>query len=176
MSQPRIAITMGDAAGVGPEIIMKSLGHRDLYDRCRPIVIGDATIIGGNTFCANLEFRWQQTLGLSLQWISEEDVCFYYLAPNPDDAVLHILKFYSRYHSSRYVKDTLIIRMLTPLTEEQIDLLNTRFASIVAEGKMSLSPPLPEETDHLELPRLIFTHTRNKFGRLRQLIDAINEF
>src|SRR5258706_16394963 len=41
MPRPRIAITMGDAAGVGPEIIMKSLGHRDLYDRCRPIVIGD---------------------------------------------------------------------------------------------------------------------------------------
>ena len=42
MPGPRIAITMGDAAGVGPEIIMKSLGHRDLYARCRPLVIGDA--------------------------------------------------------------------------------------------------------------------------------------
>jgi len=33
---------MGDAAGIGPEIIIKSLGHPDLYDRCRPLVIGDA--------------------------------------------------------------------------------------------------------------------------------------
>jgi len=40
--KPRIAITMGDAAGVGPEIIMKSLAHRELYDRCRPLVVGDA--------------------------------------------------------------------------------------------------------------------------------------
>jgi len=32
---------MGDPAGVGPEIIMKSLAHADLYDRCRPLVIGD---------------------------------------------------------------------------------------------------------------------------------------
>jgi 4-hydroxythreonine-4-phosphate dehydrogenase len=32
---------MGDAAGVGPEIIMKSLAHRELYERCRPLVIGD---------------------------------------------------------------------------------------------------------------------------------------
>jgi 4-hydroxythreonine-4-phosphate dehydrogenase len=39
---PAIGITMGDAAGVGPEIIMKSLAHVDLYDRCRPLVIGDA--------------------------------------------------------------------------------------------------------------------------------------
>lgn len=41
MYLPIIAITMGDAAGVGPEIIMKSLATRDLYERCRPLVIGD---------------------------------------------------------------------------------------------------------------------------------------
>ncbi len=40
--QPVIAITMGDAAGVGPEIIMKALTHTELYDQCRPLVIGDA--------------------------------------------------------------------------------------------------------------------------------------
>jgi 4-hydroxythreonine-4-phosphate dehydrogenase len=40
--RPIIAITMGDAAGVGPEIIMKSLAHAELYERCRPLVIGDA--------------------------------------------------------------------------------------------------------------------------------------
>src|ERR1700759_4489149 len=33
---------MGDASGVGPEVIMKSLGHADVYDWCRPLVIGDA--------------------------------------------------------------------------------------------------------------------------------------
>ena len=68
------------------------------------------------------------------------------------------------------------MRMLTPLTEEQIEQLNQKFESLVAKGKMHLSGPLPEETDHLEMPRLIFTHTRNQFGKLRQLIDAINEF
>ena len=41
-NRPRIAITMGDAAGVGPEIIVKALSHGDLYDRCRPLVVGDA--------------------------------------------------------------------------------------------------------------------------------------
>jgi 4-hydroxythreonine-4-phosphate dehydrogenase len=40
--RPAIAITMGDGAGVGPEIIVKALAHADLYDRCRPLVIGDA--------------------------------------------------------------------------------------------------------------------------------------
>jgi 4-hydroxythreonine-4-phosphate dehydrogenase len=42
MNRPRIAITMGDAAGVGPEIIMKSLAHVELHDRCLPVVVGDA--------------------------------------------------------------------------------------------------------------------------------------
>jgi 4-hydroxythreonine-4-phosphate dehydrogenase len=42
MHKPIIAITMGDAAGVGPEIIVKSLARREVYERCRPLVIGDA--------------------------------------------------------------------------------------------------------------------------------------
>ncbi|WP_419727911.1 4-hydroxythreonine-4-phosphate dehydrogenase PdxA [Lichenicola sp.] len=41
-NEPVVGITMGDAAGVGPEIIMKSLAHAELYDTCRPVVIGDA--------------------------------------------------------------------------------------------------------------------------------------
>lgn len=42
MTRPMIAITMGDAAGVGPEIIMKSLSHAEVHDLCAPLVIGDA--------------------------------------------------------------------------------------------------------------------------------------
>jgi 4-phospho-D-threonate 3-dehydrogenase / 4-phospho-D-erythronate 3-dehydrogenase len=42
VTQPIIAITMGDAAGIGPEIIMRALAHADLYRRCRPLVVGDA--------------------------------------------------------------------------------------------------------------------------------------
>jgi len=40
--RPIIAMTMGDAAGVGPEVIMKSLALTELYRECRPLVIGDA--------------------------------------------------------------------------------------------------------------------------------------
>jgi 4-hydroxythreonine-4-phosphate dehydrogenase len=42
MGKPVIAITMGDAAGVGPEIIMKALSHATIYERSRPLVVGDA--------------------------------------------------------------------------------------------------------------------------------------
>ena len=39
---PIIGITMGDAAGVGPEVVMKALAHAEVYAQCRPLVIGDA--------------------------------------------------------------------------------------------------------------------------------------
>ncbi len=41
-SRPIIAITMGDAAGVGPEVTVKALAHPAVYASCRPLVIGDA--------------------------------------------------------------------------------------------------------------------------------------
>ncbi|WP_434112215.1 4-hydroxythreonine-4-phosphate dehydrogenase PdxA [Paraburkholderia caffeinilytica] len=40
--RPVIGITMGDATGVGPEIVMKALAHASVYEQCRPLVIGDA--------------------------------------------------------------------------------------------------------------------------------------
>jgi 4-phospho-D-threonate 3-dehydrogenase / 4-phospho-D-erythronate 3-dehydrogenase len=42
MARPIIGITMGDAAGVGPEIIMKALAVPEVYEISRPLVIGDA--------------------------------------------------------------------------------------------------------------------------------------
>src|SRR3954452_20574474 len=42
MSLPIIALTMGDPAGIGPEIIMKALASPEVRAMCRPLVIGDA--------------------------------------------------------------------------------------------------------------------------------------
>ncbi|MSQ62793.1 MAG: 4-hydroxythreonine-4-phosphate dehydrogenase PdxA, partial [Betaproteobacteria bacterium] len=33
---PIIGITMGDAAGVGPEVVMKALAHAEVNAQCRP--------------------------------------------------------------------------------------------------------------------------------------------
>lgn len=43
--KPIVGITMGDPAGNGPEITIKALSKADLYDRCNPIVVGDAKIL-----------------------------------------------------------------------------------------------------------------------------------
>jgi uncharacterized protein YgbK (DUF1537 family) len=46
MRRPIVAITMGDAAGVGPEIIVKALADPDVYTWARPLVVGDARRLG----------------------------------------------------------------------------------------------------------------------------------
>lgn len=43
--RPIVGITMGDPAGSGPEITVKALLKQDIYDRCKPLVIGDAKIL-----------------------------------------------------------------------------------------------------------------------------------
>lgn len=42
---PIIGITMGDPAGIGPEIIVKALNHPEIYALCRPLILGDANVI-----------------------------------------------------------------------------------------------------------------------------------
>ena len=44
-ARPLLAITMGDPAGIGPEIVLKALAHADVFARCRPLVIGDRRIL-----------------------------------------------------------------------------------------------------------------------------------
>ncbi len=42
--KPKIGVTMGDAAGIGPEIIVKALARKNIYSVCQPIVIGSPDI------------------------------------------------------------------------------------------------------------------------------------
>ena len=43
--KPKIGISMGDPAGIGPEIIIKTLALQEVYDRCNPIIVGDAAVM-----------------------------------------------------------------------------------------------------------------------------------
>ena len=45
MYKPILAITMGDPAGIGPEIAVKALQQTQLYEICRPLMVGDASVI-----------------------------------------------------------------------------------------------------------------------------------
>jgi uncharacterized protein (TIGR00730 family) len=109
-------------------------------------------------------------------WISPEDFNLFYHAKNPRDAAEHIFNFYKNYHSSRYVRDDLIIRLNHRLREEDVELLNDEFAVLVKTGRIVQRDAYKQERDHLALPRIAFTHTRHKFGLVRALIDRINSF
>lgn len=109
-------------------------------------------------------------------WISEEDQNFIYIAPTLREAADHIEHFYKRYHSSRYVKDTLVIRLLEPLSQVQLDELNKKYGALLNSGTIFSTPAFPEETDHLELPRIAFEHNHKRFGLLRAMIDQINNY
>lgn len=45
MNKPLLAITMGDPAGIGPEIVVKALTHQAIFEQCRPLVIGDRRML-----------------------------------------------------------------------------------------------------------------------------------
>lgn len=55
--KPIIGITMGDAAGIGPEIINKTLSEKAIYDICHPIVIGDAKVLADAQKVAHTDLK-----------------------------------------------------------------------------------------------------------------------
>lgn len=59
MSKPILAITMGDPAGIGPEITVRALSRPDAYARCRALVVGSAQVLqdAADLLGANVEIR-----------------------------------------------------------------------------------------------------------------------
>lgn len=115
---------------------------------------------------------------LAMGYISEADFHLFERVDSADDAVAIINRFYYRYHSLRYVRDKLVMRITSSLDEQRMKHLKGLFKDIlVPQGDMVLSDPLPEEEDEPELdhlPRLVLDFNRKDLGRLRHLIDEIN--
>lgn len=55
--KPRIGITMGDPAGIGPEITAKAFASGDWTTRCRAVVIGDAGVLRQACRFAGVDLR-----------------------------------------------------------------------------------------------------------------------
>ena len=123
--------------------------------------------------------HWENYVRRSLLdggFISPEDLNLFYYAKSAQDALEHIQRFYHNYHSSRYVNDDLVIRMRRRLMPGDVDRLNEEFSPLVREGVIRQCAPYEVENEFLDMPRLAFTHTRNRIGMVRRLIDRINEF
>jgi uncharacterized protein (TIGR00730 family) len=138
-----------------------------------PILMVDEP--GGDYWQDWLKYVKRELLGRQL--ISPEDLALFKVTDSVDDAVAEVLNFYRNYHSMRYVKRDLVLRLQRPLSEPALEQIRTEFAEIVRSGTFEQSAALPEETGdgHLaHLPRLRFRFDRKNLGRLRLLIDAIN--
>ena len=76
-------------------------------------------------------------------------------------------------------KEDLILRVQRPVTPALLNTLNDRFASICLNGgRFVASEPLPDEATETGLPplyRILFPFNRTNYGRLRTVIDAINQ-
>lgn len=115
---------------------------------------------------------------LSRGYVVNEEMRLFKILTSPEAAVDEIARFYRNYHSYRFVKRDLVIRLNQPPSAALIERLNHEFVDIISEGTVRQTEALPEEADDsttLHLPRLIMRFNRADFARLRQLIDAINE-
>jgi uncharacterized protein (TIGR00730 family) len=111
--------------------------------------------------------------------ISPDDLCLYQFTDDPDQAVKWITRFYRNFHSTRWVKDSLVIRLHHKPSDSAIEGLNEDYADIITGEKIHLTGPTKEEQDDkdcLDVPRIAFGFDRRQYGRLRQFIDTLNSF
>jgi len=111
------------------------------------------------------------------QLICADDLNLYQITDSTDQAVKIITRFYRNFHSSRFVKELFIIRLKHAPTDSGLEALNEDFADINLGPKIQRTEAAPEEIaddDNVELPRIAFQFNRRDYGRLRQLIDALN--
>ncbi len=112
------------------------------------------------------------------QLISPDDLNLYHITDDTDRAVKIITRFYRNFQSTRFVKDLLVIRLKNAPPASAIPRLNKNFADIINGTPIKVIKPTPEEVednDRLDLARVAFGFNRRDYGRLRQLIDALNE-
>lgn len=138
-----------------------------------PIVVLD---LPNDPFWEDLDAFIKQTL-LPRKLVSPQDLALYRICSSVDDAVSEITNFYSVYHSMRFVGKRLVLRLNKQVSDQKLLELNSEFAEICVDSRIERIKTTKveiDDSDNVDLPRLAFHFARRDFGRLRQLIDAIN--
>jgi uncharacterized protein (TIGR00730 family) len=110
--------------------------------------------------------------------ISEVDFRLYKVFDTVDDTVGEIMQFYRVFHSMRFVRKQLVFRLQHALPEETLAEINRDFTDLLAKGEFVQREAFKEEADDFSLstlPRLAFHFNKRNYGRLRVLIDLIND-
>ena len=145
-------------------------GKRDMV----PVIFMDPP--GGDFWKPFLSFIKDKLLGDGM--ISPDDQSLFSYTDSTADVVTELKTFYRVYHSMRYVKKYLSLRLHQPIRPALLDKIQTNFSSILSGGEFIAGSALPEEADEpnlVALPRLIFQFNRRNLAKLRQLIDLINK-
>ncbi|MGC2241592.1 MAG: TIGR00730 family Rossman fold protein [Acidimicrobiia bacterium] len=151
-------------------LTLMQTGKSDL----RPIVLLEAE--GSAYWGPMIRFMKEQQLAKGL--ISESDLDVFLHTEDPRAAAEHIWHFYANYHSQRYAGGKLILRLRQGPDEEMLEQINRDFADIVVEGRIKAADPTPaeiEDDDALHCARIAFVFDRRQFGRLRHLVDELND-
>jgi uncharacterized protein (TIGR00730 family) len=111
-------------------------------------------------------------------YVSPDDLSLYKLTDDIEEAVEEIEHFYDNYHSQRVVRGRFILRLERLPSPETLEGLSRDFADITTGGVIDVAEPTPEEVrddDALDKPRIAFAFDRMHYGRLRMMIDRLNE-
>jgi len=111
--------------------------------------------------------------------VAESDTRLYMITDDAGEAVSEIDRFYRNYDSLRYVGDLLVMRLRHAPTDEQLAVLNDRFAHLCAAGSITRADAFEPERrsrDRLHLARIAFAFAKHRYGDLRDLIDVVNGF
>jgi len=113
--------------------------------------------------------------------IDPADVDLIDFTHSPAKAAEIVTNFYKNYHSVRYIRDLLVIRLQRPLPGKKIEDFNKRFKKILTRGKIHQHDnPFEEEThesyDMQDLTRMSLYFNRRNFALLKHMIEEINEY
>jgi uncharacterized protein (TIGR00730 family) len=145
-------------------------GKSDLH----PIVLLDPP---GGKFWTKFD-AWIHDELMATGFVSPEDDHLYMKTDDINGAVAEIERFYRVYHSQRFVNGRLVFRLKTMPDDETLKRLSEEFADIITQGTIETVEASPEEIkddDACDLPRIALWFDRMRFGRLRMLIDRLNE-
>ena len=109
--------------------------------------------------------------------ISAADFAFTKICTTIESAVEEVTRFYSTFHSYRFVGRRTVLRLEREISDAELEALNRDFADITLNGSIERSRPSQPELDDddvTHLPRLSFAFDKFSYARLRQLIDQLN--
>ncbi len=150
-------------------LTLMQTGKSDMH----PIVLLDQP--GGKFWSNLLDFAREDLVGRG--YVSEADVNLFTLTDDVEAAAEEITRFYRNYDSMRFVGHRLVLRLQTAPDDAALAELSRRFEGIISSGAIERCDPFPTEVqddDVLDKERIVFLFDNASYGRLRELIDALN--